>query len=69
MSPADRLAEVEKELERMTDERNDLRYEVEALRHELLFNTDDSEPILEAIEDHRRGLLTIEELYERTVGR
>jgi hypothetical protein len=63
------LADAVAELEEQLDEARDRILMLEGVDADCAFASDQLETVLEAIEDHRRGLISTEELYERTVGR
>jgi hypothetical protein len=65
VSLSDDVAKLEDELE----EAHDRLAALEGFDSESAFALDQLETTLEAIADHRRGLITLEELYDRTVGR
>lgn len=62
------LEDARKENDRLAAKVDEMTGELQSVRWDLA-HMDDPEPILDALEDHRRGLIDTDELYERTVGR
>jgi hypothetical protein len=65
VSLADSVAALEDQLEEALDKLDEL----QGFDSQSAFALDQLETALEAIADHKRGLITLDELYERTVGR